>query len=77
MMTNSTALFVAVVFGMLYHYWGKEEYGSGTTMAALSGGVSGLAIFMGWRVFGVFVGQILLGVLFFAYHMSRPMKKHI
>ena len=69
-------LFVAVAFAVLYYSWGKQEYGSGTIMLALSGGVSALAIVTGWRMVGVFVAQVVLGGLFLAYHFTRPMKKH-
>ena len=70
-------LFVAIAFAVFYSAWGKQEYGSGTIMLALSGGVSALMILMGWRMVGVFAGQIVLGCLFLAYHLARPMKKHI
>lgn len=69
--------FIAVAFGAFYYAWGKHEYGSGISMAALSGGASGLAMLIGWRMFGVFFVQAALGILFLAWHLTRPMKKHI
>ena len=72
----SFAMFVAVAFACLYYAWGRQEYGSGIAMAALSGGVSGLTMLMGWKFVGVFAAQAGLGVIFVAYHLSRPMKKH-
>lgn len=72
----SFALFVAVAFACLYYAWGRQEYGSGITMTALSGGASGLAMLMGWKFVGVFVVQLAVGVIFLGYHFTRPMKKH-
>jgi len=68
--------FIAVAFAGLYRYWGEQEYGSGTVMLLLSIGASAFAIVMGWRMFGVFLAQIALGAVFFAYHLTRPMKKN-
>jgi hypothetical protein len=70
------SLFTAVAFATLYFGWGKQEYGSGTIMAAISGGVSGLVLLMGHKFAAIFAAQVLLGVLFLGYHFTRPSKKH-
>ena len=70
------SLFVAAAFAALYKYWGDHEYGYGTYMLLLSIAVSGIAIAMGWRFFGVFAGQMLIGVIFLIYHFTRPMTKN-
>lgn len=69
---------IAVACASLYYKWGEMEYGSGVIMAALSAGVSGAALFLftPYKLFAVSAGQILLGVIFLGYHLTRPMKKH-
>ncbi len=70
------SLFTAVAFAALYFGWGKQEYGSGVILAAISGGVSGLLLLNGYQFVAIFAGQVLLGALFLGYHFTRPIKKH-
>ena len=69
---------MAIACASLYYKWGEMEYGSGVIMAALSAGVSGAALllFTPYKLVAVPAGQILLGVIFLGYHLTRPMKKH-